>query len=101
MGDDVVKCIAMDSTDGLQRGQECVDTGAPITVPVGDITLGRMVNVLGEPIDGKEMDTSNAPKASIHQPAPSFAEQKTEPEIFETGIKVIDLICHMASVDHK
>ena len=93
MGDNVVKCIAMDSTDGLKRGQEAKNTGAPITIPVGKVTLGRMVNVLGEPIDGIEMETENAPKASIHQPAPTFAEQKTEPEIFETGIKVIDLIC--------
>ena len=93
MGDNVVKCIAMDSTDGLKRGQEAKNTGAPITIPVGKVTLGRMVNVLGEPIDGIEMDTENEPKASIHQPAPSFADQKTEPEIFETGIKVIDLIC--------
>ena len=93
MGDNVVKCIAMDSTDGLKRGQEAKNTGAPITIPVGKVTLGRMVNVLGEPIDGIEMDTADAPKASIHQPAPTFADQKTEPEIFETGIKVIDLIC--------
>ena len=93
MGDNVVKCIAMDSTDGLKRGQEAKYTGAPITIPVGKVTLGRMVNVLGEPIDGIEMDTADAPKASIHQPAPTFADQKTEPEIFETGIKVIDLIC--------
>ena len=93
MGDNVVKCIAMDSTDGLKRGQEAKNTGAPITIPVGKVTLGRMVNVLGEPIDGIEMNTDNEPKASIHQPAPSFADQKTEPEIFETGIKVIDLIC--------
>ena len=92
MGDNVVKCIAMDSTDGLKRGQEAKNTGAPITIPVGKVTLGRMVNVLGEPIDGIEMNTENEPKASIHQPAPSFADQKTEPEIFETGIKVIDLI---------
>ena len=93
MGDNVVKCIAMDSTDGLKRGQEAKNTGAPITIPVGKVTLGRMVNVLGEPIDGIEMNTENEPKASIHQPAPTFADQKTEPEIFETGIKVIDLIC--------
>ena len=92
MGDNVVKCIAMDSTDGLKRGQEAKNTGAPITIPVGKVTLGRMVNVLGEPIDGIEMNTENEPKASIHQPAPSFADQKTEPEIFETGIKVIDLL---------
>ena len=93
MGDDVVRCVAMDSTDGLKRGQDCVDTGEPIKVPVGKVTLGRMVNVLGEPIDGMEMDTEGVEKMSIHQPAPTFAEQKTEPEIFETGIKVIDLIC--------
>ena len=93
MGDDVVRCVAMDSTDGLKRGQDCVDTGEPIKVPVGKVTLGRMVNVLGEPIDGMEMDTEGIEKMSIHQPAPTFAEQKTEPEIFETGIKVIDLIC--------
>ena len=68
MGDNVVKCIAMDSTDGLKRGQEAVNTGAPITIPVGKVTLGRMVNVLGEPIDGIEMDAENSPKASIHQP---------------------------------
>lgn len=93
MGDDVVRCIAMDSTDGLQRGQECVDTGAPIKVPVGKVTLGRMVNVLGQPIDGLDMDLEGVEMASIHNPAPTFAEQKTEPEIFETGIKVVDLIC--------
>ena len=93
MGDDVVRCVAMDSTDGLKRGQDCVDTGEPIKVPVGKVTLGRMVNVLGDPIDGMEMDTEGVEKMSIHQPAPTFAEQKTEPEIFETGIKVIDLIC--------
>lgn len=93
MGDDVVRCIAMDSTDGLQRGQECVDTGAPIKVPVGKVTLGRMVNVLGQPIDGLDMDLEGVEMASIHNAAPTFAEQKTEPEIFETGIKVVDLIC--------
>ena len=93
MGDNIVRCIAMDSTDGLVRGQEAVNTGAPITVPVGPVTLGRMVNVLGEPIDNLPMDTADVPMASIHQPAPAFSEQKTEPEIFETGIKVVDLIC--------
>lgn len=93
MGDDVVRCIAMDSTDGLRRGQDAVATGAPIQIPVGKVTLGRMVNVLGEAIDGMPMDTENAPKSSIHQPAPTFEQQKTEPEIFETGIKVVDLIC--------
>ena len=93
MGDDVVRCIAMDSTDGLRRGQECVDTGSPIKVPVGKVTLGRMVNVLGEPIDDMEMDLDGVELASIHQAPPSFEEQQTEPEMFETGIKVIDLIC--------
>ena len=93
MGDNVVKCIAMDSTDGLRRGQECVNTGSPIKVPVGKATLGRMVNVLGEAIDGMDMDLTDVPMSSIHQAAPTFEEQKTEPEIFETGIKVVDLIC--------
>ncbi|MFZ7119675.1 MAG: F0F1 ATP synthase subunit beta [Eubacteriaceae bacterium] len=91
LGDDIVRCIAMDSTDGLKRGMEALDTGAPISVPVGQNTLGRMVNVLGEPIDGKpavEVDK----KYSIHRPAPSFEEQQTQPEILETGIKVVDLI---------
>ena len=93
MGDDVVRCVAMDSTDGLKRGQDCVDTGEPIKVPVGKVTLGRMVNVLGEPIDGMEMDTEGVEKMYIHQHAPTIAEQKTEQEIIENGIKVIDLIC--------
>ena len=93
MGDDVVRCIAMDSTDGLRRGQECVDTGSPIKVPVGKVTLGRMVNVLGQPIDDMEMDLTGVEMASIHQAPPSFEEQQTEPQMFETGIKVIDLIC--------
>ena len=93
MGDNVVRCIAMDSTDGLKRGQEARNTGAPITVPVGKCTLGRMVNVLGEPIDDMPMDVEGQPMASIHQPAPAFEEQNPVPEIFETGIKVIDLLC--------
>jgi len=93
MGDNVVRCIAMDSTDGLKRGQEAKNTGAPISVPVGKGTLGRMVNVLGEAIDNVDVDLSHEPKASIHQPAPSFEEQNPVPEIFETGIKVIDLLC--------
>ena len=66
MGDDVVRCIAMDSTDGLKRGQDCVDTGEPIKVPVGKVTLGRMVNVLGQPIDGMEMETDAEHMMSIH-----------------------------------
>jgi F-type H+-transporting ATPase subunit beta len=93
LGDDIVRCIAMDSTDGLVRGQEAVDTGASIQVPVGKATLGRMFNVLGEPIDGKEFDTKDVVMHPIHRHPPSFEEQQTQPEMFETGIKVVDLIC--------
>jgi len=92
LGDDTVRCIAMGPTDGLVRGMDAVSTGAPITVPVGESTLGRMFNVLGEPIDNKP-----APKAQgfepIHRPAPSFEEQATSTEMLETGIKVVDLLC--------
>ena len=92
LGDDTVRCIAMGPTDGLVRGMDVVSTGAPITVPVGESTLGRMFNVLGEPIDNKPM-----PKAQgfepIHRPAPSFEEQATSTEMLETGIKVVDLLC--------
>jgi len=91
LGDDVVRCIAMDSTDGLRRGMEAVDTGEPIAVPVGTATLGRMFNVLGEPIDGKPVE-DNVQRDPIHRSAPSFEEQQTHPEMFETGIKVVDLI---------
>ena len=93
IGDNTVRCIAMDTTDGLVRGMEAVSTGSPIMVPVGDKTLGRMVNVLGQPIDGKEMDLSDVKLSPIHREAPSFEEMQTVPEIFETGIKVVDLIC--------
>ncbi|MCR4650992.1 MAG: F0F1 ATP synthase subunit beta [Lachnospiraceae bacterium] len=92
LGDDTVRCIAMGPTDGLVRGMDAEATGAPITVPVGEITLGRIFNVLGEPIDNKP-----APEATeyspIHRPAPEFTEQATEAEILETGIKVVDLLC--------
>ena len=92
LGDDTVRCIAMGPTDGLVRGMEAVGTGAPITVPVGEATLGRMFNVLGQPIDNKP-----APKVDtylpIHRKAPEFSEQSTETEILETGIKVVDLLC--------
>jgi len=92
IGDDIVRCIALSSTDGLVRGMECVDTGAPIKVPVGDEVLGRMFNVLGRPIDG--LGPVNAKKyMPIHRPAPTFAQQQTTSEILETGIKVIDLLC--------
>jgi len=92
LGDDTVRCIAMGPTDGLVRGMTAEATGAPITVPVGENTLGRMFNVLGEPIDNQP-----APEVTeyepIHRPAPEFVEQATEAEILETGIKVVDLLC--------
>ena len=92
LGEDIVRTIAMGSTDGLVRGMEAKATGAPISVPVGENTLGRIFNVLGEPIDKKE-----APKVEeylpIHRKAPSFEEQSTQTEILETGIKVVDLLC--------
>lgn len=92
LGDDVVKCIAMSSTEGLVRGMKAVDTGSPIKVPVGQETLGRMFNVIGEPIDEKPMPDVKE-RWSIHRPAPSFAEQSTSAELLETGIKSIDLLC--------
>ncbi len=92
LGDDVVKTIAMSSTDGLVRGMECIDTGAPISVPVGDKTLGRLFNVLGEAVDNIEQPETEE-KWSIHREAPSFADQTTTTEILETGIKAIDLLC--------
>ena len=91
MGDDVARCVALSSTDGLTRGMEAVDTGAPITISVGKEVLGRMFNVLGEPIDDKPAIETEL-KASIHRAAPAFEEQDTSAQIFETGIKVIDLI---------
>jgi F-type H+-transporting ATPase subunit beta len=95
LGDNIVRTIAMASTDGLVRGTEAVDTGAPITVPVGRPILGRVFNVLGEPID--EAGPVNAEEfLPIHRPAPSFEEQSTAQEILETGIKVIDLLCPYA-----
>ena len=95
IGDNVVRCIAMSSTDGLQRGTEAEDTGAPISVPVGDACLGRVFNLLGEPIDNKpQVETQD--RWPIHRPAPSYEEQQPATEILETGIKVIDLICPYA-----
>ncbi|HBP01186.1 MAG: ATP synthase subunit beta [Candidatus Moranbacteria bacterium GW2011_GWE2_47_10] len=87
-----VRAVAMGATDGLKRGMEVVDTGAPIAVPVGKETLGRMFNLLGDPIDGKEAVKVER-RDPIHRDAPSFKDQSNEAEIFETGIKVIDLIC--------
>jgi F-type H+/Na+-transporting ATPase subunit beta len=95
IGDEVVRCIAMSSTDGLARGVEAVDTGAPIMVPVGDECLGRVFNLLGEPVDNRPAPQTQE-KWSIHRPAPSFEEQVPAQEIFETGIKVVDLICPYA-----
>ena len=93
MGDDVVRCIAMGSTDGLVRNADALDTGDAIKVPVGDEILGRMFNVLGETIDGLGDLDPNIKKMPIHRAAPTFAEQQTSAEILETGIKVIDLLC--------
>ncbi len=95
IGDNVVRCIAMSSTDGLQRGVEAIDTGAPITVPVGEECLGRVFNLLGKPIDEKE-EVKGAERWPIHRPAPSYEEQESATEILETGIKVVDLICPYA-----
>jgi F-type H+-transporting ATPase subunit beta len=91
VGDNVVRCIAMDSTDGLVRGMRAVDTGEPIAVPVGEEGLGRIFNLVGEPIDGKGPVNAKK-KYPIHRPAPPFAEQETEKQLFETGIKVVDLL---------
>lgn len=93
LGDAIVRCVAMGSTDGLVRGMTVLDTGKPIMVPVGEKTLGRMFDVLGRPIDGLSEDFSASPKMPIHRTPPTFADQKTSKEILETGIKVIDLIC--------
>lgn len=93
IGDDVVRSVAMGPTDGLKRGMEVINTNAPISVPVGDCTLGRMFNVLGDPIDEKGGDFSKEVHMPIHRDAPTFAEQNVGKEVLETGIKVIDLLC--------
>ncbi|EMT46010.1 MULTISPECIES: F0F1 ATP synthase subunit beta [Anoxybacillus] len=92
LGDDTVRTIAMSTTDGLVRGMEVIDTGAPISVPVGEVTLGRVFNVLGEPIDLGEDIPADARRDSIHRPAPKFEQLSTQVEILETGIKVVDLL---------
>ena len=92
IGDNTARCIAMSSTDGLQRGADVTDTGAPISVPVGKETLGRIFNVLGDAVDNIPTPETEE-KWNIHRPAPEYSELKTSTEIFETGIKVIDLIC--------
>ena len=95
IGDNVVRCIAMSSTDGLERGAQAVDTGSPITVPVGEVCLGRIFNLLGEPVDNQPAP-EKAERWAIHRPAPSYEEQQSTTEILETGIKVVDLICPYA-----
>ena len=95
IGDNVVRCIAMAATDGLVRGTDAVDTGEPIKVPVGDECLGRVFNLLGEPVD-EQPAPENIERWPIHRPAPAFDEQESATEILETGIKVVDLICPYA-----
>ena len=97
LGDDTVRCIAMGTTDGLMRGMEAEATGAPITVPVGVETLGRMFNVLGDPIDNKPAPDVEV-RLPIHRKAPTFEEQSTTTEILETGIKVVDLLVRIRKV---
>ncbi|MFC4402874.1 F0F1 ATP synthase subunit beta [Gracilibacillus xinjiangensis] len=92
LGDDAVRTIAMSSTDGIQRGAEVIDTGAPISVPVGDVTLGRVFNVLGEKIDLDEEIGADVRRDPIHRESPKFEDLATETEILETGIKVVDLL---------
>ncbi len=92
IGHDIVRCISMQTTDGLVRGMEVLDTGAPIEVPVGDVTLGRMFNVLGEPIDEKEPPAGEL-EMPIHRDAPEYDDLRTSTEILQTGVKVIDLLC--------
>jgi F-type H+-transporting ATPase subunit beta len=96
LGDDRVRAVAMDTTDGLARGTEVIDTGAPITVPVGDITLGRIFNLLGDPIDLGEPLPDDVKRWPIHRDAPSVEELIPTAEMFETGIKVIDLLAPYA-----
>lgn len=93
IGDDIVRCVAMGPTDGVTRSMDAIDTMQPITVPVGRETLGRMFNVLGKAIDGKDDLEESVKRMPIHRLAPTYAQQRTETEILETGIKVVDLIC--------
>src|SRR4051794_9675374 len=95
LGDDRVRAVAMDTTDGLARGTEVIDTGGPITVPVGDVTLGRIFNLLGETIDeGEEIEVKQ--RWPIHRPAPTVEQLTPTAEMFETGIKVVDLLAPYA-----
>ena len=95
LGENTVRTIAMDSTEGLVRGQDVADTGDSISVPVGEETLGRIMNVIGDPVD-EAGPINTKQRRGIHQPAPSFAEQSTEAEILNTGIKVVDLLAPYA-----
>ena len=95
IGDGIVRCVAMSSTDGLVRGTEAVDTGSPITVPVGEACLGRIFDLMGNPLDDQPID-ENLERWPIHREAPSYAEQESSTEILETGIKVVDLFCPYA-----
>ena len=96
LGESLVRCVAMDSTDGLTRGARVVDTGAPIQIPVGEQVLGRLFNVIGEPIDGKEALPDDVPRMPLHRDPPSHQDQVTSDQVLETGIKVLDLICPFA-----
>jgi len=96
LGESLVRCVAMDSTDGLTRGARVVDTGAPIQIPVGEQVLGRLFNVIGEPIDGKEALPEDVPRLPLHRDPPSHQDQVTSDQVLETGIKVLDLICPFA-----
>ena len=95
LGENTVRTVAMDTSEGLVRGQECTDTGAPISVPVGDETLGRIINVIGEPVD-EAGPVKTKTRRAIHQDAPLYTEQSTEAEILVTGIKVVDLLAPYA-----
>jgi len=92
LGDNKVRAVSMSATDGLQRGLEVVDTGAAISVPVGSSTLGRIFNVLGVPVDNGTSVANDVSRLPIHRDAPTFTELETKPAIFETGIKVVDLL---------
>ena len=96
LGENMVRCVAMDSTDGLVRGTGVVDTGGPITVPVGENVLGRLFNVIGDPIDGKGPVPNDTPRLPLHRDPPEHEEQVTTDQVLETGIKVMDLICPFA-----
>ena len=93
LGENMVRCVAMDSTDGLVRGAKVTDSGAAITVPVGENALGRLMNVIGEPIDGKASFPADTPRMPLHRPAPDLEDQVTTDQMLETGIKVMDLVC--------